>query len=117
MRKIGQSRRKPLVAAVVAVVLAFAVVCPLMAAPGIPVDQGCHGGSEPSRGAEQTTVVCCSSVTVPKVLTPEPGSETALASFAGAQPVVPVWNSRLDSPLPRREAKPPLFVQHASLLI
>ena len=56
MSHVGPTRRKPPAAAVLAVVLAFAVVCPLMAAPGVPAEQSCHGGSEPVPDAERVSV-------------------------------------------------------------
>ena len=116
MKHVGPTRRKPLAATVLAVVLAFAVVCPLMAAPGIPAEASCHGSSEPAPGAERVSV-CCSSVTVPKLLTPEPGPAAVLP--ASGEPVAAVarWNRQPDGPLPPREPRPPLFVQHAALLI
>ena len=113
---MGSMHRKPLAAAVLAVVLAFAVVCPLMAAPGVPVDQGCHGSSEPAPGEERASV-CCSSVTVPKLLAPGPGLVAALPASFEAAPDIPRWNHQSDGPLPFRKPKPPLFVQHAALLI
>lgn len=116
MKLIGPIRRKPLAAAVLAVVLAFAVVCPLMAAPGVPADQGCHSSSDPAPGAEDVNV-CCSSVTVPKLLTPDPGSVSMLPASGETASVVPGWNHLLDGRIPPREPKPPLFVQYAALLI
>ncbi len=116
MRHVGPTRRKPLAAAVLAVVLAFAVVCPLMAAPGIPAEASCHGGSEPAPEAERVSV-CCSSVTVPKLLTPEPGPAAVLPASGEPVRAVPNWNRQPDGPLPPREPRPPLFVRHAALLI
>ena len=116
MHPLGPTRRKPLAAAVLAVVLAFAVVCPLMAAPGIPADQGCHGSSETAPDAERVSV-CCSSVTVPKLLTPEPGPAAVLPASTEYVPAVRNWNDQPDGPLPPREPRPPLFVQHSALLI
>ena len=115
MRKTGPIGRKPLAAAVLAVVLAFAVVCPLMAAPGIPADQSCHGGSEPAPDAERVSV-CCSSVTVPRLVTAEPGP-AALSAVIAAVRVVPKWDRQPAGPLPPREPGTPLFVRHAALLI
>ena len=115
MSQPGRLGRKPLAAAVVAVVLAFAVVCPVMAAPGVPVEQGCHTNPEPTHGDDRTAA-CCSSVTVPKQLQSEPGVPAPLPSIAAAVRTW-AWGSRFDGPLPDREARPPLFVQHAALLI
>jgi hypothetical protein len=116
MHPVGPARRKPLAAAVLAVVLAFAVVCPLMAAPGIPADQSCHGSSEPARDTERVSV-CCSSVTMPKLLTSEPGPAAVVP--ASVESVETGWhrNDRSDGPLPSREPRPPLFIRHAALLI
>ena len=116
MRQLGRLRRKPLAAAVLAVVLAFAVVCPLMAAPGVPADQGCHGSSEPAPSGERVSV-CCSSVTIPKLLTPDPGPVAALPASLEAAPDVPLRNHPSDGSLRLREPKPPLFIRHAALLI
>ena len=116
MQRFGDVRGKPLTAAVVAVVLAFAVVCPLMAAPGVPAEQGCHGGSEGTPDAERVSV-CCSSVTVPKLLTPEPGPAVVLPAALDAAPAVPARNHETEARLPSRQPDPPLFVQHAALLI
>ena len=116
MRHVRPTRRKPLAAAVLAVVLAFAVVCPLMAAPGIPAEQSCHGSSEPAPDAERVSV-CCSSVTVPKLLTPEPGPAAVLPASGEPVAAVATWNRQPDGPLPPREPRPPLFVRHAALLI
>ncbi len=116
MKLFTSTRRKPLAATVLAVVLAFAVVCPLMAAPGIPAEASCHGGSEPVPDAERVSA-CCSSVTVPKLLAPEPGPAAVLpASGESLQPIFR-WNRQPDGPLPPREPRPPLFVRHAALLI
>ena len=112
----GRLRRKPLNAAVLAVVLAFAVVCPLMAAPGVPAEQGCHGGSGPASDAEGVDV-CCSSVTVPKLLGPEPGPAAALPASLEVGRGVREWNHAPEGFLPPREPSPPLFVRHAALLI
>ena len=116
MKPAASARRKPLTATVLAVVLAFAVVCPLMAAPGIPADQGCHGSSEPAPEAERVSV-CCSSVTVPKLLTPEPGPAAVLPASVESVRAVPRWSHQPDGLLPPREPRPPLFVRHAALLI
>ncbi len=116
MKHVGPARRKPLAAAVLAVVLAFAVVCPLMAAPGIPAEASCHGGSEPAPDAERVSV-CCSSVTVPKLLAPEPGPAAVLPASVEPIRTVAGWNRQPDGPLPPREPRPPLFVRHAALLI
>ena len=116
MKLVTTSRRKPQAAIVLAVVLAFAVVCPLMAAPGIPVEASCHGSSEPAPDAERVSV-CCSSVTVPKLLTPEPGPAAVLPASGEPVRVVSRWNRQPDGPSPPREPRPPLFVQHAALLI
>lgn len=116
MKRFGSARRKPLAATVLAVVLAFAVVCPLMAAPGIPADQSCHGSSEPAPDTDRVSV-CCSSVTVPKLLTSEPGPAAALPASVEAVRTVPNRNDRPGGPLPPREPRPPLFIQHAALLI
>ena len=116
MKQLPRLRRKPLAVAVTAVVLAFAVVCPLMAAPGVPAGQGCHSGSEPASDGERANV-CCSSVTVPKLLTPEPGPAAALPASVEAARVVLKWNHQPGGALPFREPAPPLFVRHAALLI
>ena len=116
MDRIGPTRRKPLAATVLAVVLAFAVVCPLMAAPGIPAEASCHGGSEPAPDAECVSV-CCASVTVPKLLAPEPGPAAVLPASVEPVPAISRWNGQPDGPLPPREPRPPLFVRHAALLI
>jgi len=116
MKLVTSTRRKPLAATVLAVVLAFAVVCPLMAAPGIPAEQSCHGSSEPAPKAERVSV-CCSSVTVPKLLTPEPGPAAVLPAATEPVRTVAAWNRQPDGPLPPREPRPPLFVRHAALLI
>ena len=116
MSHVRPTRRKPLAAAVLAVVLAFAVVCPLMAAPGIPAEQSCHGGSEPAPDAERVSV-CCSSVTVPRLLTPEPGPAAVLPASGEPLQATVRWNRQPDGPLPPREPRPPLFVRHAALLI
>lgn len=116
MRLAAPTRRKPLAATVLAVVLAFAVVCPLMAAPGIPADQGCHGSSEPAPDTERVSV-CCSSVTVPKLLAPEPGPAVVLPASLDTVEAAPRWSREAGDPLPPREPNPPLFVQHAALLI
>ena len=116
MKHVGPTGRKPLAAAILAVVLAFAVVCPLMAAPGIPAEASCHGSSEPAPDTERVSV-CCSSVTVPKLLTPEPGPAAVLPAFGESVRAVARWNRQPDGPLPPREPRPPLFVQHAALLI
>ena len=116
MRHIGPARRKPPAAAVLAVVLAFAVVCPLMAAPGIPAEQSCHGSSEPAPDAERVSV-CCSSVTVPKLLAPEPGPAAVLPASGEPVRAIVRWKLQPDGPLPPREPRPPLFVRHAALLI
>ena len=116
MKLFTSTRRKPLAATVLAVVLAFAVVCPLMAAPGIPAEASCHGSSEPAPDAERVSV-CCSSVTVPKLLTPEPGPAAVLPASGEPVAAVATWNRQPDGPLPRREPRPPLFVRHAALLI
>lgn len=116
MKLTARTRRKPLAATVLAVVLAFAVVCPLMAAPGIPADQGCHGSSEPAPDAERVSV-CCSSVTVPKLLNSEPGPAAALPASLDIVREGPRWTRETGDPLPPREPSPPLFVRHAALLI
>ena len=116
MKGPGSLRRKPLAAAVLAVVLAFAVVCPLMAAPGIPAEQVCHTGSEPASEGERMNV-CCSSVTLPKLLAPDPGPATVLPVAVETSVAPPRWNHQPGDPLPPREPNPPLFVQHAALLI
>lgn len=116
MRLAASKRRKPPAATVLAVVLAFAVVCPLMAAPGVPAEQSCHGSSEPAPDAERVSV-CCSSVTVPKLLTPEPGPAAVLPASGEPVPAMADWNRQSDGSLPPREPRPPLFVQHAALLI
>ena len=116
MTRIGPTPEKPLTVAVLAVVLAFAVVCPLMAAPGVPAEASCHGGPEPAPDAEPVSV-CCSSVTIPRLLTPEPGPAAVLPAAVEPVRVVPRWNRQPDGPLSPREPRPPLFVRHAALLI
>ncbi|MCY3746939.1 MAG: hypothetical protein F4228_02075 [Acidobacteria bacterium] len=116
MKRVGPTRQKPLAATVLAVVLAFAVVCPLMAAPGIPAEASCHGSSESAPDAERVSA-CCSSVTVPKLLTPEPGPAAVLPASVEPVQVVSRWNRQPDGPLSPREPRPPLFVRHAALLI
>lgn len=116
MKPFTSTRRKPMAATVLAVVLAFAVVCPLMAAPGVPAEASCHGSSEPAPDAERMSV-CCSSVTVPKLLAPEPGPAAALPASGEPVRAVAGWNRQPDGLLPPREPRPPLFVRHAALLI
>ena len=65
MQGLQQQRGTPLTVAVIGVVLSFAVVCPLMAAPGVPSGQACHGAE--SDLPEERLNVCCASVTVPTV--------------------------------------------------
>ena len=103
-------------AVALAIGLAFAVVCPLMAAPGVPAEASCHGGSEPASDTERVSV-CCSSVTVPKLPAPEPGPAAVLPASVESVRTMAVWNRQPDGPLPPREPRPPLFVRHAALLI
>ena len=116
MNLAASKRRKPLAATVLAVVLAFAVVCPLMAAPGVPAEQGCHGSSVPAPDSERVSV-CCSSVTVPRLLAPEPGPAAVLPASVELAGTIASWHRQPDGPLPPREPRPPLFVRHAALLI
>lgn len=116
MTQLSPVRRKPLAATVLAVVLAFAVVCPLMAAPGVPADQGCHSGSAPAPGGERASV-CCSSVTIPKLLAPDPSPAPALATLVEAAPEAAKGTWQPDASPAPREPRPPLFVRHAALLI
>jgi len=107
--------RQPLAGALVALVLAFAVVCPVMAAPGVPESQGCHqeGGSTPDAAMEATA--CCSSVIAPRPV--ETGPDTVPALL----PMVITAEPKRAAPsvaAPHfRETGPPLFVRHAALLI
>ena len=114
----GAARKKPLAAAVAAVALAFAVVCPVMAGPGVPEDQGCHGGSGDGGDEAGPGVVCCSSVTAPRLFLPDPGPEAALSFSGETSPPV----SHRDRPLAAhspggRDPGRLLFLLQASWLI
>ena len=107
--------RQPLAGALVALVLAFAVVCPVMAAPGVPESQGCHQEHESTPDAVVESATCCSSVIAPRPVETGPDAVSALLPVvATAEP------ARTASPAaaPRfRETGPPLFLRHAALLI
>ena len=102
-----------------ALVLAFAVVCPAMAGPGVPEAQGCHGGSEslPETPVE-TVAACCASVTVPKAAAPEVDL-LQMPRLAGSNAS---WESRTEESRdpgapPPADSGAPRFLRHAALLI
>lgn len=116
MKRLAPARRRPPAFGVLATVLAFAVVCPLMAAPGIPEDQGCHGGSEPEPATERVSV-CCSAAMTPKAIPAEPGPAVVGAGCRDEARAIPVSIRPPGETFTMHRADPPLFVRHAALLI
>ncbi len=120
MRVWSAPRRSPMAVPVLAIVLAFAVVCPIMAAPGIPDVQGCHGGTEPTPVEQaQEVVACCSSVTVPKSVAPAPRAGSLMFPAGSAAPLCGAAAAVESDPDPasHRRSELRLFLICASLLI
>ncbi len=113
MQGLQQQRGTPLTVAVIGVVLSFAVVCPLMAAPGVPSGQACHGAE--SDLPEERLNVCCASVTVPTVAVSAPVWAAELAAPPNLAGSLPDQGSGSAVARLKREMGPPLFLRHASL--
>ena len=121
MRVWNALRRRPMAVPVLAIVLAFAVVCPMMAGAGSPAQQGCHSGSESAPAGhpagQDRVAACCSSVTVPKVVAPAPSPSGALSGFGVATPVRVLAGAVTPDPVAAGPPGPPRFLVCASLLI
>lgn len=100
-----------------ALLLVVAVVCPLMAAGAVPAAPSCHERSDHERRDDAPAIGCCAAIkgvrSLPSVQ--QPVAPAPAAVDTGPDPVLHVDHrlDRVESGPPR----PPLFLQHAALLI
>ena len=102
----------------VSALLAVALVCPLMAAGAVPATPGCHGHSDDdSHDEAPAAIACCAVVKGAKSLAsaqqPAALAPAAVDTGPHAPPRVDRHHDRVQPGMPA----PPLFLQHAALLI
>ena len=102
----------------VSALLAVALVCPLMAAGAVPATPSCHGHSDDDSHDERSAAIACCAVVKGVKSLPSAQQPVALAPAAvDAGPhAVPHVDRHHDRAAPGFPA-PPLFLQHAALLI
>lgn len=100
-----------------ALLLAVAVVCPLMAAEAVPAAPACHDRSDHESHDETSAIACCAVIKGVKSL-PSLQQPVAFAPAAvdAGQDSLPHGDHRFERLEPAAPA-PPLFLQHAALLI
>lgn len=105
-------------AGAVGALLAVALVCPLMAAGAVPATPSCHGHSDEDTHDERPAAIACCAVVKSVKSLPSAQQPVALAPAAvdAAPHAVPHVDRHHDRVLPGIPA-PPLFLQHAALLI
>ena len=114
-----RDRRRSFVAGVGCALLAAIVLCPLMATTAAtPAATSCHDRpGQDHHGDSSAAFTCCATVVVAALVHASDDSNAASppAVERGLHPAQQgAW--RVDLPRPR-SAPPPLFLQHASLLI
>ena len=102
----------------VTALLAVALVCPLMAAGAVPATPSCHGHSEGEGHDESPAAIACCAVvkgvkSLPSVQQPMALAPAAVDAGPDAVPHVERRHDRVQPGIPT----PPLFLQHAALLI
>ena len=110
--------RRSFVLGVGSSLLGAMVLCPLMAAAAAwPAATSCHDGPAEDHHGETSAFTCCAPLVAVAKLKAAPEAAVALPSALEAVPhPVRRADRRGDQPRPR-SVSPPLFVQHASLLI
>ena len=120
MGSMAQTWRRSLGARIGAVsaLLAVALVCPLMAAGAVPATPGCHGHSDDdSHDEAPSAIACCAVVKGAKALA-SVQQPAALAPVAvDARPHAVLHFDRHHDRTAPGSPPPPLFLQHAALLI
>ena len=99
--------------------LVVTIVCPVMAAAAAsPVVSSCHERPGPDdRDGVFDTLTCCAAVATTASLPPaDDGDAVAPTGYAPGRSFAPL-TADLRSPQRSHTVAPPLFVQHASLLI
>ena len=118
METMTRRWRRSFVLGVGSSLLGAMVLCPLMAAAAaMPAATSCHDGPAEDHHGETSAFTCCAPLVAAAKLKAAP---EAVAASPPAVETVPLpaqrADRRADDPRPRF-ASPPLFVQHASLLI
>ena len=110
--------RRSFVLGVGSSLLGAMVLCPLMAAAAaMPAAASCHDGPAEDHHGETSAFTCCAPLVTVAKLKAAPEAVTALPPAVETAPhAAPQAEWRTDRPRPRT-VSPPLFVQHASLLI
>ena len=100
-----------------ALLLAVAVVCPLMAAEAVPAAPSCHDRSDHESHDETSAIACCAVIKGVKSLpsVQQPAALAPAAVDAGTDP--PAYVDHLVERVEPAAPTPPLFLQHAALLI
>lgn len=110
--------RRSFVLGVGSSLLGAMVLCPLMAAAAaMPAATSCHDGPAEDHHGETSAFTCCAPLVAAVKSKAAPEAVTALPPAGQMAPRL-AWRTerRADRPRPG-PASPPLFVQHASLLI
>ena len=111
--------RRSFVLGVGSTLLAAVVLCPLMvAAAAMPAASSCHDQpAQDHHGDTSPAFTCCAPVVAAVAAKVAPDAVAALPPAVGIAPhASPQAEWHVDHPRPR-SVSPPLFVQHASLLI
>ncbi len=100
------------------VLLAAMLVCPVMAvAQTAPAAASCHDEDRGGHGDDEAAFTCCTTIVAPASAHRVHDADPALPAAVGSEPAPA---RRAHGPAPRPlplPAAPPLFLQHASLLI
>ena len=99
-------------------VLAALLVCPVMAVgEAAPAAASCHDEGRGGHGHDEAALTCCATIIAPASIPRPHDAEPAAVAAVEAQPPAarPAERSAFPPSLPA--ADPPLFLQHAALLI
>lgn len=110
--------RRSFVLGVGSSLLGAMVLCPLMAvAAAMPAATSCHGGPAEEHHGETSAFTCCDPLVAVANLKGAPEAVPALPPAVEVGPHPARRTERRVGDARPRSASPPLFVQHASLLI
>ena len=98
--------------------LAAMLLCPVMAvAEHAPAAASCHDEGRGEHGDHAAALTCCATIMKPASVHRVHEADAALPAAAGCVQVPAPRANRTAAPPLRPPAAPPLFLQHASLLI
>ncbi len=98
--------------------LAAMLVCPVMAvAEAAPAASGCHDEGRGGHGHDEAALTCCATIIVPASIPRAHDADAAEIVPVDTRPPAGRPAERRASRPVRPPADPPLFLQHASLLI